>query len=132
MVGQTISQHRVLSKIGEGSMGVVHLPEDIHLDRPVAITTAKRKPGDAFLKRFPRQARAASLLSHQHIAIYEYGKTETGYFGIQLVESKTLSNLMFAGGLNIAQALKDNQASWGGTVGSSPTRIVHRYISYLT
>ena len=30
MVGQIISHYRVISKLGEGGMGVVHLAEDIH------------------------------------------------------------------------------------------------------
>ena len=79
-VGQTISHYRVISKLGEGGMGVVYLAEDIDLGRRVAIKSAKCKPDDyAFLNRFLREARAASKLSHQHIAtIYDYGKTEDG------------------------------------------------------
>jgi serine/threonine protein kinase/tetratricopeptide (TPR) repeat protein len=110
MVGQTISHYRIVSKVGEGGMGVVYLAEDIHLGRRVAIKTAKCKPDDyAFLNRFLREARAASRLSHQHIAtIYDYGKTEDGqpYIVMELVEGETLSDLMRAGALTIPQALK--------------------------
>ena len=110
MVGQTISHYRVISKLGEGGMGVVYLAEDIHLGRRVAIKTAKCKPDDyAFLNRFLREARAASLLSHQHIAtIYEYGKTDNGqpYIVMELVEGKSLSELMRSEALSIPQTLK--------------------------
>ena len=59
-VGQTISHYRVISKLGEGGMGVVYLAEDIDLGRRVAIKTAKCKPDDyAFLNRFLREARAS-------------------------------------------------------------------------
>lgn len=110
MVGQTISHYRVISKLGEGGMGVVYLAEDIHLGRRVAIKTAKCKPDDyAFLNRFLREARAASTLSHQHIAtIYDYGKTEDGqpYIVMELVAGKTLSELVGTDLLTISETLK--------------------------
>jgi serine/threonine protein kinase/Tfp pilus assembly protein PilF len=110
MVGQTISHYRVISKLGEGGMGVVYLAEDIHLGRRVAIKTAKCKPDDyAFLNRFLREARAASTLSHQHIAtIYDYGKTEDGqpYIVMELVVGKTLSELVGTDLLTISETLK--------------------------
>ena len=81
-VGQTISHYRVISKLGEGGMGVVYLAEDIDLGRRVAIKTAKCKPDDyAFLNRFLREAQAASKLSHQHIAtICDYGKARSSNY----------------------------------------------------
>ena len=109
MVGQTISHYRIVSKLGEGGMGVVYLAEDIHLARRVAIKTAKCKPDDyAFLNRFLREARAASNLSHPCIAtIYDYGKSEDGqpYIVMELVEGKTLNELIRAGALTINQTL---------------------------
>lgn len=110
MVAQIISHYRIVGKLGEGGMGVVYVAEDIHLGRRVALKTAKCKPDDyAFLNRFLREARAASKLSHQHIAtIYDYGKTEDGqpYIVMELVEGQTLSGLLRAGALTIPQALK--------------------------
>ena len=110
MLGQTISHYRIVSKLGEGGMGVVYIAEDILLGRRVAIKTAKCKPDDyAFFNRFLREARAASALSHQHIAtIYDFGKTEDGqpYIVMELVEGKTLSELMSAGVLTIPQTLR--------------------------
>jgi len=110
MVGMTISHYRVISKLGEGGMGVVYLAEDIHLGRRVAIKTAKCKADDyAFLNRFLREAQAASNLSHQHIAtIYDYGKTEDGkpYIVMELVEGQTLSEVVSSGALTISETLK--------------------------
>ena len=131
-VGQTISHYRIVDKLGEGGMGVVYLAEDINLGRRVAIKTAKCKPDDyAFLNRFLREARAASLLSHQHIAtIYEYGKTDDGqpYIVMELVGGKSLSELMRAGALSIPQTLKIIQQVAEALAEAHRHGIVHRDI----
>ena len=58
MIGETISHYRIVSKLGEGGMGVVYIAEDILLGRRVAIKTAKCKEDDhAFRNRFLREAR---------------------------------------------------------------------------
>jgi eukaryotic-like serine/threonine-protein kinase len=82
VIGQTLSHYRILSKLGEGGMGTVYIAEDTVLGRQVAVKTLKvsSKPGQRLYRsRFLREARAASLLNHPHIAtIHEYGEAENG------------------------------------------------------
>ncbi len=44
MVGSSISHYKILSKLGEGGMGVVYKAQDTKLERRIE---AKSTPGDA-------------------------------------------------------------------------------------
>ena len=100
MIGQTVSHYRILSKLGEGGMGTVYVAEDTILGRQVAVKSLKipSAPGQRlFRARFLREARAASLLNHPHIAtIHEYGETEDGqpYLVMELINGQSLSDLL--------------------------------------
>jgi serine/threonine-protein kinase len=100
VIGQTVSHYRILSKLGEGGMGTVYVAEDTVLGRRVAIKSLKiaSVPGQKhFRTRFLREARAASLLNHPHIAtVHDYGETEDGqpYLVMELIDGQSLNELL--------------------------------------
>ena len=77
--GTFLGRYEIISPLGTGGMGEVYLAQDKQLDRRVAIkfpsVTQDEHQAHA---RFLREARAASTLSHPHIATMTMAKQEKG------------------------------------------------------
>ena len=102
IAGTQIGAYQLLSLLGRGGMGEVHLAIDKRLGRKVALKLLPAAfTADAVrVQRFAREARAASALNHPNIiTIHEIGEvaTENGslrYIVTEYVEGETLRQRM--------------------------------------
>lgn len=98
MIGHTISdRYEIKSHLGTGGMATVWLAEDKILGREVAIKTFKIDSNDeAAIKRFYREARAVTSLSHPNIvSIYDVENVDDYYYLVlEYVNGETLKSYM--------------------------------------
>ena len=76
--GTRLGPYEILSSLGAGGMGEVYRARDTRLSREVAIKVlpAEMASDGERLKRFEKEARAASSLNHPAIVtIYEIGQS---------------------------------------------------------
>jgi serine/threonine protein kinase len=90
-------KYRIDGFLKRGGMGSVYRGTHVMLDKPVAIKLIKPElvTSEDTIRRFQREARAASQLSHPNIvAVYDLGQAEDGmlYIAMELVSGESLKD----------------------------------------
>ena len=128
--GTRLGPYEVLSPLGAGGMGEVYRARDTRLAREVAIKVLPSDVADdqERLKRFEKEARSASSLNHPSIVtIYDIGRADSvSYIAMELVEGKTLRELLQAGSLPIRKLLQIATHVADGLARAHEAGIVHR------
>jgi len=130
MIGQVISQYKVLEKLGEGGMGIVYKAQDTKLNRFVALKflPPHLSASDADKARFMQEAQAAAALNHPNICtIYGIDEYEGQMFiAMEFVDGQTLNekkrSLSFKQAIDIGIQIAD------GLAAAHEKGIVHRDI----
>ena len=133
MIGRTISHYKILSKLGEGGMGVVYKAEDTKLKRTVAMKFLPQEltRDKGAKERFIHEAQAAAVLDHTNIcAVYEIDENDEGQMFIAMgyYEGETLKDKIEKGPLKIEEALKIAIQVSEGLQEAHENEIVHRDI----
>jgi eukaryotic-like serine/threonine-protein kinase len=107
--GRQIGHYQILSLLGRGGMGEVYLAQDVRLHRKTALKLlpAQSTRDPERVRRFRREAQAASALSHPNIiTLYEIGAVdETHFLVTEYVEGETLRQRIERDKLPLAVAL---------------------------
>ncbi len=108
-VPASLSTFKILSLLGEGSMGRVYLARDTTLERDVAIKILRRNLAStpSMWQLLEREARAAGAIRHHNVAqVYSLGKTHGRPFMVmELVPNGSLESLMHQKTLSEVEAL---------------------------
>ncbi len=130
--GQKINdRYEIIKSIGEGGMANVYLAHDLILDRDVAIKVLRGDlAGDEkFVRRFQREALAASSLSHPNIVeMYDVGEDNgTYYIVMEYIKGMTLKQLIKKrGALTISECIDIMLQLTDGVDHAHASYIIHR------
>ncbi len=104
LVGHVLDgKYTLISKLGEGGMGSVYLAEQATMGREVAIKVLRREfsQNRMAIKRFLREARAASKLAHPNtITVYDFGQSNDGllYLVMEKLTGRPLADILDSDG----------------------------------
>jgi serine/threonine-protein kinase len=130
MVGRTIAQYQLIDKLGAGGMGEIYRAQDTRLARSVAIKVLpESRVGDPDRRRrFLQEGRAASALNHPNIitihdVVFE---GQTAFMVMELVEGKTLGDLIASGPMPVPDVLKYATQMADALAAAHDAGIIHR------
>jgi predicted ATPase/serine/threonine protein kinase len=128
--GSNLGPYQIDGPLGSGGMGEVYRARDQRLNRSVAIKILPSQFSSSAdrLRRFEDEARSASALNHPNIVtIYELGQDGPHHFiAMELVEGKTLRELLDAGLLPMRRAIEIAVQVAEGLTKANEAGITHR------
>jgi tetratricopeptide (TPR) repeat protein len=133
MVGRTIAQYDILSRVGGGGMGVVYRARDAKLGRTVALKFLPQQwsHDETAKQRFVREAQAASATNHPNICtVHDIETADDGQLFIVMAfyEGQTLKQRLEQGPLPVDEALDIATQIADGLAKAHAQGVVHRDI----
>ncbi len=127
------NRYKIIRSIGEGGMANVYLAWDTILEREVAVKILRGDLADdeKFVRRFQREANAASSLRHPNIVeMYDVGEDNGKYFIVmEYVNGKTLKSLIKKrGALNLNEVIDIMLQLTSAIACAHDSYIIHRDI----
>ncbi|HEV2063746.1 MAG TPA: serine/threonine-protein kinase, partial [Thermoanaerobaculia bacterium] len=128
--GTRLGPYEIVGPLGSGGMGEVYRARDARLERDVAIKVLPEQFSSdrERLSRFEREARSASALNHPNVVtIYDVGQSNSiFYIAMELVEGKTVRELIASGALLLRKLLQIASQVAEGLARAHSGGIVHR------
>mgnify|MGYP001603042587 CR=1 FL=1 len=131
MIGQTVGNYTVVSKLGEGGMGVVYIAEHPLIGKRVALKVLRAELAASAdtATRFFNEAKAVNAIGNAHIVdIFDFGRTASGeyYFTMELLEGEPLAQRLTRGVPTLAMALDITLQVADALAASHAAGVVHR------
>jgi serine/threonine-protein kinase len=131
LLGRTLAgRYQVVGRLGEGGVGVVYRAKQEQLGRFVAIKVLHQDAAviPEWRRRFEREARALSVLAHPNIVPVTDSGIDRGvpYLVMELLQGKTLGQLIKEGPLPLWRALDIARQTLRGLAFAHGKAIVHR------
>jgi len=132
VVGQTVGNYRIITKLGEGGVGEVYLGEHPEIGRKVAIKFVRRALAEepTLYGRFLAEARAANAIQHPNIVeVLDFGRLADGqpYIVMEYLPGESLAaRLERLGPLPVAAAVDLATKVAGALAAAHAKSIVHR------
>ena len=129
---QQVGHYQILSRLGEGGMGVVYRAKDTRLGRTIALkflnSTLTKNP--EALERFQLEARATSALDHPNIcSVYDIGEHEgQPFIAMQYLVGQTLMQKLAHGPVTTEELIDFGTQIAGAFVAAHAKGIIHRDI----
>ena len=128
--GTRLGPYEIGPRLGAGGMGEVYRARDPRLERDIALKVlpAATLTDDTARARMLREARMAARLNHPNVCtIHEVGESDGQvYIAMELVEGRSLAELLAGGALPTEQALRYGAAIAGALDHAHARGIVHR------
>ena len=124
----TLNHYVLLSKLGEGGMGVVYAAFDQKLDRKVALKLLRASGDDKARRRLVREAQSLAKLSNPNVVqIYEIGEAEgLVYIVMEFVSGLTLRDWILDQPRAQTEILAVFAAAGRGLAAAHARGLVHR------
>jgi tetratricopeptide (TPR) repeat protein/predicted Ser/Thr protein kinase len=129
--GAMIGRYLVLSRIGEGGMGVVYACYDDILDRKVAVKLLRGEiTRDSAAALMQREAQALAKLNHPNVvAVHDVGALgERVYLAMEFVDGQTLGSWLKASRRGWREVLRVILAAGDGLAAAHAKGLIHRDI----
>lgn len=130
LTGHTISRYRILSKLGQGGMGVVYKAEDSFLGRTVVLKflAPEVMANEEFRERLLHEAKAAAAFDHPNICtLYGIEEFEGATFLVMAyIGEKTLKDRIHSGPMPPGEALRIATETAQGLKEAHRKGVVHR------
>ena len=133
LVGQTLAdKYRIEKLIKRGGMGAVYLGKHVLMDKTVAIKVLHPSLAldDNVVRRFSREAKAASRISHPHaVSVTDFGESENGvvFLVMEYLDGRTLKEIIKSEGrMELNRAVEIIRQVSGALDAAHEQGVVHR------